>query len=77
MMALHSIGLYQILLYKEVALTEQAPVAQAHAGFDVQAAFVGATVQLRVVHALQYGAVDVRLVAAGVKNAGNAAHGNR
>jgi len=52
----------------------QAPVAQANAGLDVQAAFVGAAVQLRVVHALQGGAVNGG-AAAGVKNTGNAAHG--
>ena len=36
----------------------QAPVAEAEARLDVQAAFVRAAVELRVVHALQHDAVD-------------------
>ena len=38
----------------------QAPVAEADAGLDVQAAFVRAAVVLRLVHALQHGAIDRR-----------------
>ena len=51
----------------------QAPMAQTYAGFDMQAALVRTAMQLRVVHTLEYGAVDVAC-AAGVKNSGNAAH---
>ena len=51
----------------------QPPVAEAQPGLDVQAAFVGAAVGLRVVHALEHG-VPHRALAAGVELAGDAAH---
>ena len=51
----------------------QPPVAEAHAGLEVQAAFVRAAVGLRVVHALQHRAVHLAR-AAGVEDAGDAAH---
>ena len=54
-------------------MMRQAPVAQAQAGLDVQAAFVGAAVQLAVVHAVQHAIVDGAR-AAGVEDAGDAAH---
>ena len=38
----------------------QPAVAEAHAGLEVQAAFVRPAVRLRLVHALQHGAVDRR-----------------
>jgi hypothetical protein len=51
----------------------QAPVAHAHAGLDVQAAFVGAAVGLRFVHAVQ-DRMRHRARRAGVKDAGDATH---
>ncbi len=52
----------------------QAPVTQADAGLDMQAALVRPAVQLRIVHALQHRAADVA-AAAGVENSGDSAHG--
>jgi hypothetical protein len=52
-------------------------VAEAEAGLDVQAAFVGAAVQLGIVHALQHGTAHLAhaTLPAGVEEAGDAAHG--
>ena len=52
----------------------QPAVTEAHAGLDVQAAFVRAAVGLRRVHAAKDAVVDGAL-AAGVEEAGDAAHG--
>ena len=49
-------------------------MAQAHARLQVQAAFVRAAVRLRLVHAVQHRVRDGAL-AAGVEDAGDAAHG--
>jgi hypothetical protein len=51
----------------------EAPVAQAQAWLDVDAAFVGSAMVLRLVHAMQDRAVDLAL-AARVKDARDAAH---
>jgi len=51
----------------------QAAVAKAQARLDVQAAFVGAAVVLRIVHSRQRRAVD-RTGTAGIEEAGDAAH---
>ena len=51
----------------------QATVSQAHARLEVQAAFVGTAVKLRLVHAVQHRMRDLA-VAAGVENACDAAH---
>ena len=52
----------------------QPPMAEADTRLDVHAALVGAAVVLRFVHAHQGRAIDVAL-AAGVEDAGDAAHG--
>jgi len=52
----------------------QTPVAEAEAGFNVQAALVGPAVVLAVVHALQHGSHDLARRTQ-VKDAGDAAHG--
>ena len=49
-------------------------MAEPDAGFDVQAAFVRAAMELRFVHAVKHRAIDVAL-ASGVKDAGDTAHG--
>ena len=51
----------------------QAPVSQPHAGFQMQAAFVGAAMKLGVVHAMQQFARNV-VLAAKIENTGDAAH---
>ena len=52
----------------------QTAMPEAEAGLDVDAALVGTAVVLGFVHPLQRGAIDVAL-AAGVEDAGDAAHG--
>ena len=51
----------------------QAAVAEPDAGFDMQAAFVGAAMKLRFVHAVEHRTIDVAF-ASGVENAGYSAH---
>ena len=55
-------------------MMRKATVAEPDSRFDVQAAFVGAAMKLRFVHAVQHRTIDVAL-ASGVKDAGDAAHG--
>ena len=55
-------------------MTASASMAEADAGFDVDAPFIRATVELRFVHAVEHGAVNFA-PAAGVEDAGDAAHG--
>ena len=52
----------------------QAPVPQADARLDMQAALVRAAMELGFVHPVQHGTIDVA-PAAGIENAGDAAHG--
>ena len=52
----------------------QPPVAQSHARFQMQAAFVGAAMELRFVHAMEQRAWNLARFT-GIENAGNAAHG--
>ena len=52
----------------------KAPVSETETGLHMKAAFVRAAVMLRLVHAVQDGAVD-RPRAAGVEDAGDTAHG--
>ena len=54
----------------------QAPMAEAHAGLEVQALTVRAAVCLRVVHALQQRAIEVA-ARTGVEQTCNATHGQR
>jgi hypothetical protein len=48
-------------------------VAEADARFDMQATFVRATMKLRLVHAMEYRAIDVAF-ASGIEYSGDAAH---
>jgi hypothetical protein len=49
-------------------------VAEPDAGFDMQAAFIWATMELRFIHAIEYRTIDIAF-ASGVKDSGDAAHG--
>jgi len=49
-------------------------MAKSDAGFEMQAAFIRAAMELRLVHAMEHGAINVAF-ASGVKDAGDAAHG--
>ena len=62
----------RLLAGREVDDREPA-VAEADAGFDMQATFVRAAVELRFVHAMENRTIDVAF-ASGIEYSGDAAH---